>query len=267
MALAGTIQIAGNANAGPVEVELNTLAERFVTRPQDFGSLGAYCAGGTFTWVNGMTAQPTPTSNPILAAFRCPYSVGGIVLVKKIVATLILFQAATGTGANVAYPLAIQRVDNYATQFINAANNAVSATLPQILSPTPAQKLKTRMPAPTADFIIPSSAAATAAQTLIAPVGVTSGQVVVPTISVSPIAQTVGFGVNGTNPIYLCPPDPPLFQERVGEFPFILDAETGFVLQFNGTTPTFAAGLASLVVSISVYWEELQLGTYSGFFS
>lgn len=38
MAQIGTIQVAGNANAGPIEVDLNTLAARSVIRPDDLYS-------------------------------------------------------------------------------------------------------------------------------------------------------------------------------------------------------------------------------------
>lgn len=104
MAPIGTIQLAGNANAGPAEVELNTLATRSVVYPNDFyinagGQVNGY--GINLLVSNASTAPPTtPTGWGMLSN-----SGASIVLVRRVIMSLELTVAGTGSGGAYSFQL------------------------------------------------------------------------------------------------------------------------------------------------------------------
>ena len=96
MAQIGTIQLAGNVNAGPAEVELNTLALRSVVRSNDFTYLGSYSVSPAVTG-NSFTSTGTPASYE-LAGLAITY-VDVVALVKKVSVGLVNTIALTTAGA------------------------------------------------------------------------------------------------------------------------------------------------------------------------
>jgi hypothetical protein len=262
VAAIGTIQVAGNANSTPLEVELNTLAARFVARPQDFGTLGSYTAAKGGTFVNALTAQPSPTSNVNLLSFQWPTS-GALALIKKVLVSLVLVDAASGTGANVAYPLALFRVHNFQSQLQPAKDGAASAAISvnRLAPMSSGNIIHAGMADSLADIIMVGNPGAAATYSLILPVAQSTVENIVPTIESHPLAQVVGFGINATAKD-LIPPGTALWDAKPGELPIILDPMTGFVIQWNGTTPTFAAAAATMVFGAQIVWEEVEFRGY-----
>src|SRR5947208_3486654 len=83
MTAIGTIKVSGSAQATPVEVETNTLAARFVMRPDDFGLLGVYSIGAAINLLSTENALATPSSR-IIFAFRYTQS-GALAVIKKVI--------------------------------------------------------------------------------------------------------------------------------------------------------------------------------------
>jgi hypothetical protein len=99
MAAIGTIQIVGNKNASPTEVELNTLALRSVARPVDtrvFGTLrGVYsaCNDGRL-WANASTSPPSIPQS-LFNAF-IPQGFSCYASIRKLIYSVSLITAGTG---------------------------------------------------------------------------------------------------------------------------------------------------------------------------
>lgn len=259
-----TIQLAGNQNAGPSEVELNTLAMRFAVRPQDIGFLGSYAAGDTYTVVNQLTAQPSPNSNLVVASIRGPLSSGSIHLVRKLLISLLLSQQATGTGANTIFVISLIKAQNFVSQGITVQDSTPLATNPKQLSPSPtAQKLRGTMADPTLDVILPPDALAGHTTAIAYPAPQASAvELVAPVFgAANPLASVIGFGVNATTTL-LIPQATPLFQQRAGELPLIIEPGTGVTINITSTLPTFATASGSLFFSLAMTWDEIQLGNY-----
>jgi|GEM_PF-5031138 len=272
----GTIQLAGSANAGPAEVELNTLAARFVARPGDFATLGAYACSVTFSIVLGSAWSPNPPANaPVFAVQWTSPTVLG--LVKKL--TCAVANANSTTSGLVAVQLF--KVSGFTKQYdlySNDTNSTPSFAYIQTASSiqlNAGNKLRTSMPASqiaglqesnldaptsTPGGAMPAGSNTPGANIVtilsgfsasdISITGLTGGTLTLDANSVGAIEGSQP-GAAGSVPI---PPGSILWDARVAEHPLLLDYLTGLVAKISlpGTTGTFQ-------VTFDMKWEELAL--------
>lgn len=257
MAAQLTTQIVGKSSGAEVEVELNTLARRFVARPQDFKSLGAYHAGNTYTCVNALTSAVLPALAGYFVTMQPPSSPGVIVLIHKIYISLLLNQLAGGTGANVAYTVGLNRIQNYFTGFGVAQDGALFGTGYTRLSPSGGCKLNYDFPDSTMIIQMPPDATAGHATMMMQPNAITASAIIPPLLGggTHPISNLTGMGANATNMVVI--PYSPLFIHRTGEYPFVLEPLSGAAIGWISTPPTFAVAAATMVFNVSIQWEEL----------
>lgn len=261
-----SIQIVGNANSAAMEVELNTLAARFNVRPQDITYLGSYAAGNTYAAVNTLVGQPAPSVNFVMAVMRGPFDAGIIYLFRKILISLMQNQAATGTGAAVPYTVGLVKIQNLYQQGIVVQDGSPFAGVKQ-LSPSPtSQKLRTTMPDPTLDALMPIDAATGHANSIVFPGPTASAVEVIPVTfgGNSPLANMNGFGANATTATII-PSQTPLLLQRAGEMPLILEPGQGISPWITSTMPTFATTGGTLFFSMSIVWDEIMLNPGYGY--
>jgi hypothetical protein len=272
----GTIQLAGSANAGPAEVELNTLAARFVARPDDFATLGAYQCSVTFSIVLGTPWSPNPPVNAPVFAVQWT-SPGILGLVKKL--TCSVAQSGSTTAGLVTVQLF--KANGYTKQYDTYradTSGAPSAEFIQIASNVllnAGNKLRSSMPAsqiaglqevdlqqgassvatmlagtsiPGANIVTVLSGYNSAEVTM--PAGLTGGTL---TLDANPVGAVSGSqpGTSGSVPV---PPGSILWDARAAEYPLLLDYLTGVVAEISlpGTAGTFQ-------VTFNMSWEELAL--------
>lgn len=112
----GTVQLIGNANGTPLEVELNTKARRGVIRPADTLISGNYrgsfaCCSDNRPWANASTSPPTLP----LAILGFANATGGsayVASIRKFYVTQMLTVA--GTGAAGLYEFALDKLQTIA---------------------------------------------------------------------------------------------------------------------------------------------------------
>jgi hypothetical protein len=278
MAPIGTIQLAGNANAGPAEVELNTLAARFVARPNDFQTLGSYFTTGQFSANSANTNWNFSFSTTLAPCFAFQWPVNSaIALIKKINVSMA-GNSLAGIGT-----FALFKASQYYKQFdtIFLGTNGTVASQVTAAVPLSASKLRSSMAdsivsGETDSDLIPTYSSISANNTSYAPGapilvapdsfpvagsdqggkfgtqgasifgGLQGGSMV---LDANPTAETLASISSSSTPVFA---NSPLWDQRVAEHPLVLDAWTGFVVKF--TSPIQAPK-----ISITVHWDELTL--------
>lgn len=221
------IQIVGNANSTTaVEVEANTLAMRCVIRPNDYGSLGMYSIGAT----SGTMAAGLAAAAPVFS-FRNPTGSSAIILVRRV------FLTALG-GSSVFSPVGTGKFDMFAARSFTASDTGGSDITPAAAANS--QKLRTSMATTqtvgTGDIRISTTATLTAGTR---------------TKDAQPLASVAAL-CSGTASTVMVDWKTPLFYQIIGEYPLVLAASEGFVIE-----ATVTAG-GTWVFSVTVYWEELS---------
>lgn len=149
MAQIGTIQIAGVANAGPAEVELNTLALRTVIRPSDLRYLGSY---GIAVPVVNTPSLAGSTSNVGACGLYNP-APDKVVAIKRVRASLVMLTAAPASASEGVLSLQVTRdVTIFGTQATNLPNGVPTNQAPV--------KLRSTMPSSATQVIIQNSLSA-----------------------------------------------------------------------------------------------------------
>src|SRR5215469_3408750 len=225
MAAIGTIQLVGNANGTPLEVELNTLALRGVVRPQDVYPLGSYTGAVTLT-------QTATTGNVTAGVFNtglfsmppnASLTVGGGGTVLTLLRTLTISYTWGGTITTAKHI----NFDAFRGQLSGGGGTALT---------TPLQQLNSRAPRP-ASFLAVSNAFNGAVNLQAAdpqPFG-----------SVAFAAPTTGGNFSAS-----------LFDHaEIG--PMLLDYETciGVKMTSNGT---FGSS-ETIQLSLAATWDEVQM--------
>lgn len=315
MAAIGNVQIAGNANAGPIEVELNTLAARAVSRPQDWTIYGSYrigtdrftvCSASAPSSLATITATPTNRivfnffnpSEGMLAAVRyisfgCLQSAGTAQHQFKLFRATnynsplqcLIDVGPTGGSSGSANPTPFQYT-LLPSNFLVPAKMRVLAKDSEIISQIPATAtafsplgweggnntggtFATTLTGNT--FLVDNTTFGTLTQAVSTnfanqPAGGTtlalSGTAIAAAglqysnasksnrvLDAQPIAVAT-FGLNGAAGISSYP----LFDQRAGEHPLILSADTGIELQWT-TTQVYSTALFD--ITMTVEWDEL----------
>lgn len=221
------VQVVGNVNnSTAVEVEANTKAMRAVIRPDDYGSLGIYSIGAT----SGTMAATLGAGSPI---FSWRFPTGGtatLAIVKRVLLSAI--------GGSTAFAAGTGKFELFAARSFSASDTGGTDITPAAASAT--SKLRTSMATTsmvgTGDIRISSTGALTAGTRSL------DAQPLVSTACVC--SATTSVNMLGASSI-------PFFDQRVGEHPFVLAVNEGFVIQATVTaTGTWA-------FSVTVTWEEL----------
>lgn len=217
-----TVQVVGNTNnTTPVEVELNTRAMRSVIRPNDYGSLGMFSIGSTSgTMVAGLAA-----ASPI---FSWRYPAANLCLVKR-----VLFSAVSGSTA---FTQGTGKFDLFAARSFTASDTGGTDITPAAASNT--NKLRTNMATSgmvgTGDIRISSTGTLTAGTR---------------TLDAQPLAS-IPCICNVASAV-MVPQQTNFLYQAVGEYPFVLAQNEGFVIQAT------VAASGTWVFAVCVYWEEL----------
>lgn len=261
------VQIAGRNNAGPLEIELNTLAMRFTARPTDFDLVGAYMVAGSTNLLSSSTSgatQNNPNNGPAMASF-----VAGapdiVYWIKRWTISLAL-SITSGTFAATVPTYGLYRIHGQGgQQLLSVVSGSPSAVNPIRLSPGNGQKLKSAMRDPTADFIMPISATSNATSpSMLGFMSTVSAGVEV----FAPIVEalqgganlTVIGGVAGSSLLgtpYLLGAPYNLIDTRAGFSPVVLNGTDSLLLaSINNLTTT---ATTTLNLTCQVYWEEYEM--------
>ena len=219
------IQLVGNTNnTTAVEVEANTKAMRAVIRPDDYGSLGMYSIGAT----SGTMAAGLAGGSPIFS-FRNPTGSTAIVLVKRILLSAV--------GGSTGFTAGTGLISLFAARSFTASDTGGTDITPAAAANT--GKLRTSMATTqtvgTGDIRISSTATLTAGTR---------------TLDAQALAS-IATVCSATANTVMIPQATELWYQRAGEYPIVLAASEGFVIQATVTaTGTWA-------FSVSVHWQEL----------
>ena len=208
------VKVAGSA--GPnVEVETNTLAMRVVVRPDDYGSQGIFSIGmATGTMVAGF-------GTGTIFSFR--YGSTNLALVRKVIVS---------AGGLAVFTAGLVNFSMFAGRSYTA--NMTGGTGATLTGNN--QKLRTNMATTGVSDIRISTTAALAGGTF--------------TLDAQPLAQLECStpATAGTPLLYPFP----LFESRVGEYPFVCAQFEGFNIQ--ATVPASGTWTAAVIV----IWEEMN---------
>jgi len=205
MAAIGTIQVAGNVNAGPAEVELNTLALRGVIRPPYLHTnFGAYSIGLTNGTVGSLT-----NAVPILDFVCPPQSTGKIIIVNS-----FSISASINT---------ITTAGNFIASLFRTHGNTAGAVGSYSLTGTYSVPLKSSMP---------DSFAKIAFSNDLQTITVDTNALVETNALVNTVSSQFGLVIAAGAPI-LSPID--LYKAAYGSFPLILYPGDSLYLQITGT--------------------------------
>lgn len=215
------VQVVGSTNnTTAAEVEPNTLAQRVVVRPDDFGSLGIYHQGAN----NGTTAMAAglAAAAPIFS-YRWG-NASNLAIVKR-----VLFEMGSGgTG----FTAGSAQFNMFIARSFSASDSGGSSVLPSGNS----NKLRTSM-----GTTLLTDLRISATGTLTAGTRTLDAQQ----------AASISVPVGTASSTQLVPVKSILFDQRVGEYPLVLAQNEGFVIQ--ATVP--ATG--TWFFSVQLTWEEL----------
>lgn len=234
------IQVAGNANAGPTEVELNNLALRLVARPKDVGFFGHYSVAGTFKFTN----QTVAISGFMFGIFWQHMTHAAVI--DRINFRSVL--SVQGTGSNGIHQASLFR-SRYTENLGNVLFNGTAGNIPVVLYPT------TAATAGSTGKLYDNFADASA---IVAIAGAQSvngfsfggaGSFLTETNPLSALVSSVplvsgSMGVNGD-----------LWNTSAGDFPLVLSGR-GQCLLVQFSTPT-ASVQQNIDASASITWKEL----------
>lgn len=241
MAQIGTVQIAGRTNAGPMEVELNTLAGRTVVRPNDFRYLGSYSLSIP---ISDTPSSASQISNTGMCGLLNPAH-DKLIAIKKVSASFVVVTAAA-TGGEAALSLIYTRgiLAPGQTQSVNLPNCQITNQLPV--------RMRTNMPNSAAAICVQQVLSAGASKQLFTGQSSGSNAPQVPTLDGNPIAYNafplaaaIGAGI----------PTTVLFDwQTIGFKPLMLEPGDGIEVDI-ATWPSSSTSVAH--VNTTWHWDEL----------
>lgn len=250
MAQIGTVQICGNANSTKAEVELNTLAARFVERPNDFALWGSYRVSSSVLWAN-------QSSNGLISAIGlaalinldqvAPATVSGRAGTRTTLAALrrvFVCNIMDAAGTSAAGEMDIHLIRNLAPVF---TSNSTIVDLIKIPS-----KMRSTMPEANCMVLFaPDGSGASNTSGFNQATNITQ-EARDMAVLVGGIPQSGGgFGPQGNFP---------LFDSDVSRFPLLLDKGQSVMVQLNsGASWTTSTDIR---MQITFDWNEYRLGEY-----
>lgn len=247
MAQIGTAQIAGNANAGPAEVELNTLALRTVVRPQDLRYLGSY---GIAMPVADTPSSLAQISNIGMSALYNP-APDKVVAIKRVRASLVVVTAAPSASIATLQLQVTRGVTIFGTAGTVLPNGQTTNQMPV--------KLRSTMPNSETQVIIQASLSAGTGKGIFNGQGAGSNAPQLPTAdnetlgSVAfPITANIGTGISNIPSSADVGAGADLFDWKVHNAPIMLGPQDGIevTLTFGSTTTSVAH------VNVNWMWDE-----------
>lgn len=252
----GTIQVAGNSNLGPAEVEVNTLALRAVIRPDDLTPASRVAFDpGNFIIKNGAPTSAVAWSNNNVFTLWPTFS--NFLLIRGVYVSLLAF----GTSIASSYTLSINIARGM--QLLDLSNSGAGVS----------QILGMNATSPSGDSLTPTSIkigrifsnrrnnqnqnialawwpTSGAGQTALAFIGGAGTQ---PVVDAQDIAAISSSNTVASQQIF--PSRTPLFEAKAGDHPLIIGSAEAMLIQINSSTADTGSG--TIEMSVGVVFDEL----------